>query len=208
MTDRPRRKIPLYCSVDVEYDGPNPLQHNMKSLGVAAFVENVGLIDTLYLKLNPQVDAANLEFAQDPATMLNFWREHEKEWAEVTRNTISPQAAMGIFAAWIAKYSDRYILKWNAKPANCDWMWVRCYYDRYGPSNKPPLHWFCFCLSTALLTYCLTHGIRNRSQFARSLSGGAPYTHNAKDDAVCVGYIYMNLRVLINNDRLASTEQC
>lgn len=199
--DRPPRKIPLYCLVDVEKDGPS-LLHSLKSMGVVAFEEGQHggtILSTFYVKFTPQLDG----LPPDEKTMVNFWARHPAQWQEVNTEQLSPTDGMKVFSEWMRPLTDRYYLRWMAKPASSDWPFVRYYYDRYGPADKVPLHWFCGCLDSMILTYCLTHRIRDRAEFTRGLAQGFHNTHHALEDAICAGVMYMNLRKLLDADYLA-----
>jgi len=181
-----------FCSFDVEVDGTNPLQHSMRSIGIALFSETQGMIDSFYVNLFPQKEAV-----VDEKTMKTFWEKHPEQWKMIHVNQQTPQEAMLNLARWLSRYQQMYTLKWVARPANCDWMWLKCYYEKYGPDVKPDIGYYCHDLSSLLRAYVLCNHIVYKKDFMTKLSGNAPYTHNALDDAVCQGKMYMNLRLLL-----------
>lgn len=188
-----------YFSIDGEFDGTNPLQHNMRSIGLALFTDRAGCIDQFYQNILPQTDAQGQAFPPDPLTMQNFWNQRPDLWSAVQDGAVTPQVAMSNLAAWLSKH-NKFRFLFVAKPAACDWMWFKCYYEKYGPPDKPDIGYYCHDLSALLRAYFLTHNIvgsTDQARFVAALSGGAPYTHRADEDALYQGYMYMNLRRLL-----------
>jgi hypothetical protein len=191
-------KPAAFCSFDVETDGTNPLQHSMLSIGIALFSQSDGLVDTFYMTLEPQKDEQGVPFKHDSRTMRNFWDKHPNQWKEVQTNAQPPAVIMGHLSRWLSKHQRSYTIKWVARPANCDWMWLKSYYEKYGPLHKPEIGYYCHDLSSLMRAYELCHNVTDKKAFMIALSGSAPYTHNALDDALCQGHMYMNLRNLLD----------
>lgn len=181
-----------YVSFDVEMDGPNPMQHSLRSIGLALFVESGALIDRLYMNVLPREG-----HAPHPKTMRDFWERHPEQWRLVNQNALRPEQAMATLAQWLRRHSEFYTLKWVARPACVDWMWLKCYYETFGPAQKPELGYYCHCLATMLRTYFLVYPTRDKKAKMSELSGNLPYNHNAMDDAVCQGAMYMSLRKIL-----------
>ena len=192
-----------FCSFDIEADGPCPLTHSMRALGIALYVDvdgRIKLLDHFYVTISPQLDAHGQPWPPDPNTMANFWALQPEAWREVNSHNLTPRMAMYHLATWINTWAQGYTLKWVASPANCDWMWLKCYYEKYKPARSPDLGHYCHDLTSLTRGYCLVKNIRNKRQFIRSLSDDHPYTHHALDDAVCQGKVYMNIRRLLSTN--------
>jgi len=187
---------PAYCSFDVEMDGNNPMLNSMRSIGIALFTEKDGKIDSLYMNIMPRP-----ETKPNPKTMRDFWERHPQQWKCVNENPLRPEAATANLASWLRYHEKSYTLKWVARPACVDWMWLKCYYETYGPAVKPDIGYYCHCLSTMLRSYFLTYPVRDKRAVMAELSNNLPYNHNALDDAVCQGTIYMNLRKIYNQTK-------
>lgn len=188
---------PAYVSFDGEFDGTNPMQNSLRSLGLALFVEHKGLVDTLYMNIMPQT---GLE--PNPKTMRDFWADLPAQWKKINEKPVlTPALAMATLAEWLQRHSQSYTLKWVAKPACVDWMWLKCYYETFGPPEKPDLGHYCHCLSTMLQTYFLVYPVRNKKPVMAELSENLLCTHNALDDAICQGTVYMNLRKIFNQTK-------
>lgn len=185
-----------YVSFDVEMDGTNPMQNSLRSIGLALFVENVGLVDTLYMNILPRDSTS-----PNPKTMRDFWDRHPDQWKKVNEQPLTPEAAMVELTHWLKGHGQTYTLKWVARPACVDWMWLKCYYETFGPRDKPDLGYYCHCLATMLRTYFLVYPVRDKKPVMAELSANLPYNHNALDDAICQGTIYMNLRKIFNQTK-------
>ena len=184
-----------YVSFDAEMDGTNPMQNSLRSIGLALFVEHVGLVDTLYMNVLPRANTA-----PNPKTM-RWWARHPDQWKTVNEQPLPPETAMSKLTDWLQHHGQSYTLKWVARPACVDWMWLKCYYETFGPHSKPDLGYHCHCLTTMLRTYFLVYPVRNKKPVMAELSANLPYNHNALDDAICQGTIYMNLRKIFNQTK-------
>lgn len=194
-------KTEAFCSFDVETDGDNPMMYSMRSIGLALYDgRNHSMIDSFYVTIAPQEDHRGVKFTPDPHTMKEFWDKHPEQWAEVNTNNVSPEKAMSLLAVWFQLHYQNFSIKFVARPSNFDWMWLKCYYEKYGPKNKPNIGYFCHDLSSLMRAYQKCHDIRDKKKFITQLSGDAPYTHNALDDAICQGRMYMTLRRLLDCD--------
>lgn len=185
-----------YCSFDIEADGTNPMQHSMRSLGIVVLDENAIVINTFYKTILPQMNSGVCQ-----QTMSEFWSKHQDMWTEVNTNAVCPSKAMSDLVEFLKPLYLKYRVSWIASPACFDWMWLKCYYETYGPVIKPNIGYFCHDLSSMLNVYMKIHKIQieNCQEFKNQLMNGHPYTHNALDDAKCQGYMYLNLRKLLTN---------
>lgn len=187
----------LFASFDCELDGTNPMQHSMRSIGVAIFEDhNVRPLRTFYATLKPQVDAC-----VNPHTMSAFWDRFPKQWEEVNTNTIEIADAMSQFSDFLKSCSGTQHNKiiFVASPANQDWMFLKCYYEKYGPVEKYDIGFFCHDLASMLRTYIRMCRIANEEAFKHSLAGNNIYDHTALHDAIYQGVMYVKLRILLDS---------
>lgn len=201
---RSKAKQNAYASFDIETDGNNPMQYNMRSLGVALYLENkMAPFATFYIRVEPfyQVEI-------DPKCKT-FWEKHQKQWADLQVGARPVGECMQMLSTWLTLHAQKYTIKWVANPANFDWMFLKCNYETHGPTGKYDIGFFCHDLSSLLRTYLLIHNITDKSAFTNQLSGQLKYTHHALDDALYQGRVYMKLRKLIRQDSLvaASTQK-
>lgn len=196
---------PLYCSLDIESCGPTPVKNSMRSIGIACFSQNGEIVSTFYKTLLPQKNADGTDFEQNQVTMNDFWNVHKEQWKEVNTNCITPTLAMKQLSEFFQQLMKNYDLKFVAKPANFDWMFLSYYYERFGPVDKPSIGFYCHCLSSLLRSYTMCNGIRDKKPFISQLAKGLPYTHNALDDAIYQGTVYMSLRILLHKSLTINT---
>lgn len=196
---RPRRECkmkPAFASFDIETDGNNPGQYSMRSIGVAVFVEGeLTPVDTFYAHIKPVFKD------MDPKCKV-FWSKHQAQWQHINTNMISIEECMSNLSIWLSDLSDRqrYNIKWVANPSNFDWMFLKCNYELYGPVPKYDIGFYCHDLSSLMRVYLKMHDINDKQAFMARLAGDLKYTHNALDDALYQGVIYVQLRRLIEED--------
>jgi len=185
---------PLIASFDIEADGNNPLQHSMLSLGIAFFRSPEILVETFYVNIEPQIGKV-----AEAKCMEEFWSKHPKQLEMVQSNRVTPETAMLQLHKVLEKLSTRYKISWVAGPSCFDWMFVKCYYEFYGPVNKTPLGFYCQDLTSFARAYAIMHNM-NLNQLMIWLVGKRdPETiHHALEDAKYQGLCYMKIRQKLN----------
>lgn len=186
----------LFASFDVETDGNNPMQHSMRSIGIVLFDALHRIVGTFHYNLLPQEHATI-----DPKCFANFWAIRPRLWDAVQQNAKSPEWVMSQLSRWLFKHSESHRIVWVASPANFDWMFLKCYYEKYGPAKKYDIGFYCHDLTALLRAFTMLTNVKDRDVFVRYLRGGCDITHNSLDDATCQGHMYMNLRALIRRVR-------
>ncbi len=186
----------LIASFDGEFDGPNPVQNSMRSLGVSIFEDgNSHPIGQFYVTMKPQ------QFSSpNPKTMREFWDNHPDMWMEVNKNTIPIIDAMAQLSDFFKSFHCKKFT-FIASPACVDWMFLKIYYDVYGPADKFDIGFYCHDLSQKLRTYIDVTGIAQEETFKKSLAENKVYNHHALDDAMYQGVVYINLRKLIKETK-------
>ncbi len=196
-----------FFSIDCELDGPNPLQHSMRSLGIAVFISPHQLIDTWYATIHPQQDERGQPFPVHPNTK-KWWDRFPAQWQEVNARCLTPTEAMLSLANWLKKYERTRAIKWVASPSCVDFLFVKSYYEKYGPIDKMEMGFYCHDLTSLLRSYCLIHNITDQKKFTRMLAGNYAHTqHHALDDAIYQGHAYMNLRSLLQRNNYKRVDQ-
>lgn len=191
------RKLAVYASLDIESDGNNPMQHSMRSIGIALFLHGSNKpLDTFYRTIQPRPEA----WAENKC-MINFWHNHPEQWKHVNENPMRPEDVMKDLSLWLTNHSETFSIKWVASPANFDWMFFKCYYEVFAPEHKYDIGFFCHDLSSLMRAYMVMHNIVDAQTFKKTISENAIYNHNALDDAICQGIMYMNLRKLLQSDQ-------
>lgn len=181
-----------YLSFDVETDGPSPLTNSLLSLGLVLFDKTGREIDSL--EVNIRKDTNKIE---NPVTMA-WWREQHEAWEYCHRDPVTAAAAMSRVARFYEGHAKRYDIRWVAGPACFDWMFLKCYYEAYGPCDRPDIGFSCRCLSERKRTFWnMTKMTTARwESLSAAWAGGVVPTHRAIDDARYQGIIYIHLRNL------------
>lgn len=191
----------IYASFDCEMDGPNLAHHSLRSIGVQLYDgRGERMDDTFYVHIAPKYGCQ-----PDPDCMNDFWANNLEQWAYLQTNMVTPETAMRLLAEWLDAYSREKNVKWVAKPSNVDWMWLKSYYERYGPPHKPELGYYCHCIASLLKVYCHTHHVS--PGFQDRLAEGEINNHNALQDAIRQGTMYRNIRRLLSLDSDRSTSR-
>ncbi len=202
MPYRPNQ-TPLFASFDGEFDGPNPVQHSMRSLGVALFESgNPVPIATFYVTMKPQKHAVVHE-----KTKKEFLDLHPDVWKEINTNNIEIPLAMEQFSDFLKKHNrGRYL--YVASPSCVDWMFLTIYYNQYGPADRYDIGFYCHDLSQYIRIYITMNAIKNEQAFHSFLLQGNCYgsDHHALHDAIHQGIKYVTIRNLINDQKMVKEQ--
>jgi len=215
-------RVEAVASFDVETDGPNPLDHSLLSLGIVLFVEErteedqsqssvdqfcrqIGKaenwstdqltfreVDKILINVRPRPDAR-----PDERCMREFWAKHPERWEDTQTDALDPAQAMAKLSDWLRSHEEQYRIIWASKPACFDWMFLKSYYDHFGPVDRYPIGFYCHCVSSMLRGWKVIFKFYNQhkaTMLEHVLSESLPHTHNALDDARQQGTLYMNLR--------------
>lgn len=190
----------VFASFDIETDGTDPIRNSMLSLGVALFVMSkqgfISCIERIKINIIPQPNSS-----PDPLCMREFWSRFPAQWEAMQHDRMSPVDAMDKLGQWLKTHTQSNALRWVASPASVDWTFLKTYYSRYTSDIKrPDIGFYCICLDSMLRSYMIYKKLKNRTVFMRSLvPKRVAYTHDPLDDAIYQGWVYMRLRLLLNN---------
>jgi hypothetical protein len=109
----------IYCSTDVETDGPIPGPHSMLSIGSAAYTADKRLLSTFSANLE------TLEGASPHPKTAQWWSTQPDAWAACRVNLESPGTAMTRYLAWIKSLGGKPVFV--AYPAGFDFLFVYWY---------------------------------------------------------------------------------
>ena len=171
----------FFISVDVETSGPNPGQYSLLAIGACTLVQPQ---QTFYVEMQP----VNTNFQPEAAAI------HQLSLESLAAQGLPAQEAMQRFADWLEE-----VVPAGARPvfvafnAPFDWMFVCDYFHRYLGRN-PFGH-------TAIDIKAYFMGKKGSSWAETSMKNLGPYfpaqnplTHNALQDALDQGAIFLALR--------------
>jgi len=206
---------PVFIAFDVETSGPNPARNCVLSIGAAAYEElqlrqatpgvdqpdgprrarvcGHRLLARFYANLLPPEGAE-----MDPSCLRDFWMQHPDRWADLQVGPVPSLIAIMQLADWMRALSDggRRRLTPVAKPASSDAMFLHPLYTTLAPPGAPPMSFFAHCSESMLMA--LYHALSVDPRVLNAyLSRGLTCNHNAGQDALVQGFVYMQARRLI-----------
>jgi len=186
----------VYISTDIETDGPIPGPHSMLSFGSAAFLADKSLISTF---------TANLETLPEatchPETMA-WWETQPEAWAACRSGLQSPEAAMQKYVQWIRSLPGKPVFV--AYPAGFDFLFIYWYLIRF--VGESPFSFSALDAKTyAMATLGLEYRASTKRNYPRRWFEQLPHTHQALDDAIGQGVMFINM-LHENRRRLDATD--
>lgn len=181
-----------YAAIDGEYDGTNPLEHSMRAIAIVIFDADAAKTEpmtSIYRTITPREGTS-----PKPETMRDFWNKKPEQWKEVNTNCVSPEQAMSDIANFLNDVATTHRIYFIAKPAAQDWMFFKCYYDKFAPKGSYNIGYQCIDIMPCIEQYCLDHGIANPKRLYMELCQGLPYTHCALVDATCQGHAFVEFK--------------
>lgn len=181
----------LYFSIDIETDGPVPMEHSMLSFGCVALTrsgEELGAFEA-NLKTLPGAEP-------DPATM-RWWKKQPDAWRICRANQRDPEEAIQSFCNWVSRLSTRHEPRRSFKPvavcypAAYDFSWMYAYMMRY--SRASPFGFRCVDIRSYIMAMW-NEQYRNTSKrnWPASWFPDIDHTHVAIEDAREQGLTFIN----------------
>jgi len=188
----PKREI--FVSIDVEADGPIPGQNSMLQLGAAAF--DLEADDPRRPVSKFRVNLEELEGAvQDPGTM-EWWSKQGDAYDKTRLNMVKPDYGMEMFARWLAAVADQTKGKLVVAgyPVTYDFMWAYWYFIRFRGFPAPFGFQGLDMKTLAMSKLGCQYRESAKRRFPKTWFEGAPeHTHDAEDDAVGQGVMFVNM---------------
>jgi len=183
-------KPELYVSVDVEADGRIPGPNSMLSFGAACFSEAGQLVGTFTRNLETLPGARG-----DPDTM-RWWATQPEAWDACRQDLVDPAQAMAEFQAFLEEQRAEQdaTLVFVGFPASYDFMFVYWYLIEF--TGESPFSFSALDIKTYAAAV-LKKGYRSCSKRGlpkRWFQGTEAHTHQALDDAIGQGQLFMNIR--------------
>jgi len=178
----------LYASFDVESDGNNASQHSMISLGICFLTRDNVIIDEVEYHIYPRLDRY-----YDKNCVRDFWMhpEQKEAWSFIFTNQITAAQAMHDLANRLSALHGHYHIEWVAAPSCFDWMFLKSYYEEFGPVDKPPLSYKCADIGSEMKSMSVVMNMR-LDNFMRHFRPINPKPHFALYDARTQGQMYVN----------------
>jgi len=178
----------IYISMDVEADGPYPIDHSMLSFGAAAFLEDGQMIGTFERNLE------QLESAKTDAETMAWWATQPTAWAACRQNLVDPKSAMWDFTRWCNGLKTEHNAKptFVAYPAGFDFTYIYCYLMKFVGSSifsfsGIDIKTYAMAMMQKDFNYCVKKNMPKKWFSKRR------HTHVALDDALGQGELFINM---------------
>jgi hypothetical protein len=180
----------IYVSMDIEADGPIPGPNSMLSFGAACFAENGTLVGTIDRNLDL------LEGAQgDPDTMA-WWGTQPEAWAACRKDPEPPEVAMNDLLDYLTELGDAHNanLVFVGYPATYDFMFVYWYLIKF--AGRSPFSFSGLDIKTYACAVLKKNykACAKRGMPKRWFKGNRKHTHEALDDAIGQGQLFLKMR--------------
>jgi DNA polymerase III epsilon subunit-like protein len=181
----------VYFSVDVESDGPIPGRFSMLSFALVAVARFDG---EHFVRFDPHTENRYWELRPiserfDPEALAINGLDRER----LLREGTPPEAAMDEADRWVRRTAGRDRAVLVAYPAVFDWSFVHWYFSSFAGSS-PFGHGACIDIRSLYIGATgSTYSESSKSNLPFELLPQAPHTHNALDDAIEQGELFVNL---------------
>lgn len=171
----------LYVSLDIEADGPYPIEYSMRNFGMEIFDEEGLTYGTFERNLLP------LEGAKIcPDTKKNFWDKNPEAWEYVNTNMQHPSQAMQENKSWLQGIANNYnaVLSYAGYPVSYDFMWHYIYLIKFTGSFTPMSFSALDAKSMAKVILDVPYTWATKRNFPKKWFKGAPaHDHTGLTDA-------------------------
>lgn len=182
-----KMKNTILFSVDVETNGSIPGDNSMLSLGAAAFAADNGqLLSTFYINF------AELENSTPNADTMVWWSKNQEAYDQTRQDVVDPKLGIGQFVSWVNKTCGKDKPVFVGYPATFDFMFVYHYIIHFG--YQSPFSFSALDIKTyACAMLKLPYREATKKNMPKSWFSGDKHTHNALDDALEQGKLFINM---------------
>lgn len=181
----------LYVSLDIEADGPYPIEYSMRNFGMEVFDEEGLTYGTFERNLKPLPEAK-----EDPDTMKNFWDKNPEAWAYVNTKPQDAQQAMQENKAWLKGIANNHsaVLSYAGFPLCYDFMWHYIYLVKF-TGDFTPMSFSGFDIKTAAkMVLDVPYTWATKRNFPRRwFTGSPPHDHTGLSDAIGQRVLAVNI---------------
>lgn len=188
-------KDTTYISIDIESDGPIPGKYSMLSFGAAAFSfrsedprEPFG---EFYTNLQTLPGAIQSE------DTMKFWARNPVAWNQCTSDPQDPNVMMPEFIRWASGFENPILMGY---PVTFDFNFIQWYSLMFGGLSDgvlPPWGFQGLDIKTMAMSLmgCDYKEATKRNMPKKWFTGLGKHNHNALDDAIEQGKLFMNMRM-------------
>ena len=179
----------IYVSMDIEADGPIPGPNSMLSLAAACFSEAGDIVGTFERNLEL------LDGAQGDPDTIKWWSTQGHAWEACRKHLVTPEAAMVELLKFLSDLGQKHSanLVFVGYPATYDFMFVYWYLIKF--AGRSPFSFSGLDIKTYACAM-LKKGYKacsKRGMPKAWFKGTRKHTHEALDDAIGQGQLFMNM---------------
>lgn len=178
--------VEVYCSTDIETDGPIPARNSMLSFATAAYTLEKGLVGTFSANLL-QMEGAK----PDPKTMREFWDKNPEAWAAARKDPQPIEPTMRRYVEWVSRLPGKPVFV--GYPAGFDFTWVYWYIIAHGLESPYSFSALDIKSYVSGVTAKPFRQCTKRNMPKRWFPKDKPHTHVALDDAKEQGELFVNI---------------
>jgi DNA polymerase III alpha subunit (gram-positive type) len=177
-------KNEVYCSVDIEANGPIPGDNSMLSLGAAAFSPDGKLLSTF------SINFQEMEGSKPNKDTMEWWDKNKEAYEVSRQNTVPARQAIGQFVSWVNKLEGKPVFV--GYPATFDFMFVYWYIIHFGLES--PFSFSALDIKTYACAIMKTEYRQStKKNMPKRWFSDEPHTHVAVEDAVEQGKLFCNM---------------
>lgn len=174
-----------YISIDIESDGPIPGVNSMRALGAAAYNSDGKMVSVFYDTMKPLLGA------HPQLRTMEWWKKFPEQWQELEAATKYPGNVIQDFDVWLSQFENPIMV---ASPAGFDFTFVRYYLVYFlGTKHEESGIWRrCIDFRSYVMgKYGKSYFQSGKRNIKSRCKSSTPHTHNALDDAMEQGEIFM-----------------
>lgn len=188
--------VELYISIDVEADGPYPLDYSMLSFGAAAFTSNGKMIETYSANLD------TLPNANQHLDTMEWWKTQKAAWDACRQNTRPAEEVMPEFVQWVknVKVNDKKVRPvFVGYPTGFDFTFMYVYMMKF--AGESPFSFSALDMKTMAMVLLRTEfRATTKRKFPKEWFGKSRHDHIAVHDAIEQGELFIKMLREMNND--------
>lgn len=178
-------KDEIFCSIDVETDGPIPGRNSMLSFGCYAFKEDGTEIGTFERNLY------QMSFSAPDIKTMEWWKTQPEAWKACRTNLVDPRVAVYDFVKWLKGLPGKPVFV--GYPALFDQMFIHWYCVYYAQEDPLGFSGIDIKSYAACLLKIPYRNATKKHMPKRWFIGTPKHDHTALQDAKGQGILFLNM---------------
>lgn len=146
------QKEKVYVLTDIETTGKSPLLSSCIMIKCIVFkdidITNHTPRDEWILEEKKWYIKEQEDKKMDDGYFMDYWAHQMKYLDYIRSHAVDPKIALKSFMQWYIHVITNYECCFLTKKSSYVWQWINCFYEEYGPVNKPSFPDSVICLDT------------------------------------------------------------